>query len=202
MITIGLTGGIGSGKSEAADVLHSLGAVVLNADQIGHEAYAPGTDGFKRVVEAFGASIVRENGEIDRRKLGALVFENDEKRAQLEAIVWPLIGDRLQKRINETRARGTVAVVVEAAVLLEAGWHRLVDHIWVVDAPDEIVVERVKSARGLTDDEVRQRMRAQMTSTERRRRATLLVWNGGDLESFKKNVRDAWESIAGRTERG
>ncbi|HEY8490008.1 MAG TPA: dephospho-CoA kinase, partial [Dehalococcoidia bacterium] len=130
MITIGLTGGIASGKSTISRMLADRGAVIIDADRLGHEAYRPGTPAYRRVVEAFGPEIVGPNGEIDRAKLGARVFGNPEQMKRLTDIVWPAIRELARERIEAERRRGTRVVVLEAAVLVEAGWFDLVDEVW------------------------------------------------------------------------
>ena len=133
---VGLTGGIGSGKSTVAAILAELGARVIDADRIGHDVYRPGTPGFDRVVEAFGRGVVAADGTIDRRALGAIVFADPAARARLNAIVHPLIAGDLAGTIARARADGFAGpIVIEAAILLEAGWRSLVDRVWVVTAP-------------------------------------------------------------------
>ncbi len=202
MIVIGLTGGIGSGKSEAARVLSDLGALVIDADRLGHEVYAKGTLGFESVTGAFGSGIVGSDGEIDRRKLGQVVFSDETKRRALEAIVWPLISASIEARLAQAAKDGAKVAVIEAAVLFEAGWDRLVDVIWVVEAPVEVVVDRLTKSKRWSEEEIRRRIAAQAQPGERRGRATLTILNGGDIEQFKKKVRDAWGPLARRAERG
>src|SRR5690242_12615537 len=130
---IGLTGGIGAGKSTGATLLGELGARVIDADKIGHDVYRPGREGFGRVVDAFGPGVVAADGTIDRRALGAIVFGDPAARARLNAIVHPLITAELGRRIASVRDEGFAGpIVVEAAVMLEAGWQALVDRVWVV----------------------------------------------------------------------
>ncbi|MGH7895895.1 MAG: dephospho-CoA kinase, partial [Candidatus Binatia bacterium] len=129
---IGLTGGIGSGKSTVTAILVGLGAHVLDADKIGHEVYLPGTEGFRRVVEAFGGEIVASDGTIDRQSLGARVFADPAALRRLNALVHPLIGDEIRRRVAAAYgAADGWPIVVEAAIMLEAGW-RFFDQIWVV----------------------------------------------------------------------
>ena len=195
---IGLTGGIGSGKTTVAAMLAQLGARVIDADRIGHDVYRPGTPGFARVVDAFGPGVVAADGTIDRRALGALVFADPAARARLNAIVHPLIAAEIQHAIARVRADGFAGpVVVEAAILLEAGWRSLVDRLWVVSACRDHAVARVVASRGLTPAEVEKRITAQMDDAERRRQADLVIENDGPPEMLRAEVERAWRTLAG-----
>lgn len=190
---IGLTGGIGSGKSTVAGILRELGAEVVDADRLGHDCYAPGTVGWRRVVDTFGPQVIAENGSIDRRKLASIVFADPRRLRQLEAIVHPLIARRIRQLA--ARARGdpeSPPLVVEAAVLLEAGWDRFVDEVWTVTAPLRAAVARAAGARRLDPGEVRRRIAAQLADTERRRRADVVIRNAGTLAELKDRVRRLW----------
>ncbi len=193
MLTIGLTGGIGSGKSEAAGILRELGALVIYADLVGHETYRKGNPAWDEVVEAFGSEVVGQDGEIDRRRLGRIVFDRPENLKRLTDIVWPRIHEGLEKRITGEREGGDTAVlVVEAAVLFEAGWERLFDEIWVVTAPESDVLERLERHRNLKPDQARARLRAQMTNDEREQRADVTVRNDEDRAALATTVRQLW----------
>ena len=149
MKVVGLTGGIGSGKSAASAILGELGATILDADKVGHQIYEPGTPCWHDLVEAFGEGIVAATGGIDRKKLAATVFADPRSLQTLNALVWPRIAEAIRERIEAMRARGAVApIVVEAAVLIEAGWQALVDEVWVVTASPERAIERVVATRG------------------------------------------------------
>jgi dephospho-CoA kinase len=193
--TIGLTGGIGSGKSTVAKMLAELGAEVIDADLVGHDIYRPGTLGFDRVTEAFGRDIVGADGSIDRKKLGAIVFADPSALKRLTAIVHPLIGEVVQRRIAARRAAGSAQpVVVEAAVLIEANWTPLVDEVWLVTAPEDLVIERVR-IRGLAPEQVQARIRAQLSNDERRRHASVVIDNSGDLAALRARVEEAWHRL-------
>ena len=192
MLIIGLTGGIGSGKSEAARVLERLGAVIVNADLAGHEAYRSGSEAWHAIVQAFGDSVVGPGGEIERKVLGAIVFGDPTQLRRLNEIVWPEIRRILQARIEAERLAGRAnAVIVEAAVLLEAGWDDLVDEVWLVDASDALVSRRLQ-AKGISPDQARARMRAQHSSEARWARADVVIRNDGDLSALEAAVRKAW----------
>jgi dephospho-CoA kinase len=193
MLVIGLTGGIGTGKSEVSRILGEMGAEVLNADRYGHEVYLPGTDGHREVVEAFGEDVLQPNGEVDRRALGGKVFGNPEAMAQLNAIAWPRIRQKIEDGIEEQRQLGTGVVVLDAAVLIEAGWTDAADEVWVVTAPEGDVVSRLQARNNLTEEQVRARMASQMSSEERVKHADVVVANDGDLQGLQSNIEKLWQ---------
>ena len=196
MKTIGLTGGIGSGKSTVAKILAGLGAEVINADLVGHEVYRPGTPGFEQVTGAFGRDIIGADGNIDRKKLGALVFGKPDALAQLNRIVHPLIAHAVRARIDAYRAGGgRQPIVLEAAVLIEANWIPLVDDVWVVVATPAAVVDRVHSERGLPAEQIQARMKAQISDDERRRHAAIVIENTGTLAELEASVKDAYRRL-------
>ena len=200
MRVIGLIGGIGSGKSTAAAMLAELGAEIVSADAVGHEVYRPGTAGFEAVVRAFGREIVSPTGDVDRRRLGAIVFGEKSRLAELNGIVHPLIRSAIEGRIAAARAGGSVpALVVEAAILLEAGWRDLVDEVWLVTAGAGHVVERLESQRGLLPSETQARMAQQMPDAARRAAADVVIENEGSLEELRAQIARAWrEHVEGR----
>jgi len=190
---IGLTGGIGSGKSTVAAMLRELGAPVIDADLIGHEVYLPGTAGWQKVVDAFGLDIVAADGSIDRKRLGAIVFGAPAQLARLNAIVHPLIAERAAERIAEEQAKHPgVPVVLEAAVLIEAGWNRLVDQVWLVVAQRGAVVDRLILQRRLAPEAIEARMAAQLGDDERRRHADVIIENDGTLDELRQRVVTEW----------
>ena len=145
MLVIGLTGSIGTGKSEVTRVLQELGAEVINADQVGHEAYTPHTESWNEVVDAFGRDILQPDGEIDRRKLGAIVFADPGQMAKLNGIMHPRMAGMVAEKTEQMRSRGVQVVVVEAALMFEAGWETLVDEVWATASPLETVFQRLMS---------------------------------------------------------
>jgi dephospho-CoA kinase len=189
MRVIGLTGGIAAGKSTVSDALRGAGAVVIDADKVGHEAYQPGTGTYAALVEAFGAEIVAEGGEIDRRKLGAIVFADPAQRQRLQDIVWPRMKEMMRERLDQLRAAGREVVVIEAAVLLEAGWQDLTDEVWVVTVPEHVAMERLSARNGFSEDEARSRIRAQLSNEERARHADAVIDNSGSIEEARAKVR-------------
>jgi dephospho-CoA kinase len=193
---IGLTGGIGSGKSLVGSILSELGAHVIDTDKVGHRVYAAGSEGWRRLVDAFGEGIVATDGTIDRKRLAAVVFADVERRRALNAIVHPLIFQEIGREIAERRAAGfTGHVVLEAPVLLEAKGTGLVDRIWVVTAPHAAVHTRLANSRDLTPDEIGARMAAQLSDAERRVHADVVIENDGDIAALRARVEAAWRAL-------
>ena len=193
MHVTGLTGGIGAGKSLVAEILKSLGARVVDADKVGHEVYAPGTEGFLAVVEAFGAEVVDANGQIDRAQLGAKVFGDASELEKLTAIVHPRIRQMVDDRIAAARRDPEVRVLVlEAAILLDSGWDAITDEVWVVLADPVEIRRRLAEARGLSEAEVDARAAKQMSDEERRSRADVLVHNDGTSDELRLEVERLW----------
>jgi dephospho-CoA kinase len=191
MRVIGLTGGIAAGKSTVSEALDAAGAVVIDADKVGHEAYQPGTDTYRALVEAFGAEIVAADGQIDRRRLGGIVFADPAQRQRLQEIVWPRMKEMMRGRLAELKANGTGVAVIEAAVLLEAGWQDLVDEVWVVQVPEEVAQARLMARNGFSAEEAQSRIRAQLSNEERARHAQVVIDNSGDIESARRQVTAA-----------
>jgi dephospho-CoA kinase len=192
MLKIGLTGGIGTGKSLVSQFLQDQGINVINADLLGHEAYLPETVGFDQVVAEFGGHIVGENGEVDRKKLGPIVFSDSANMDRLNTIMHPLIKGMIQGRLDELESKGQEIAVVEAAVLIEAGWKPLFDEIWVVAAEEEEIILRLESRNGLSREDAERRIHAQMTSLERSSHGDVVISNTGSVQDLKKNVEFLW----------
>ena len=193
MLTIGLTGGIGSGKSTVAQMLGELGAPILDADKVAHTTYAPGGPAYDAVIAAFGADIVAPDRTIDRRRLGAIVFGKPEQLSKLTSIVWPATREGIRRKVSELRARGaTLPIVVEAAILIEANWQPLFDEIWLVRASRSQVVKRIEAQRGLKSSETEARIRAQLSDEERAKHATLTIENNGSLEELRGLLKAVW----------
>ena len=192
MLVIGLTGGIATGKTTVSQILKELGAEVLDADRVGHEAYLPDTVTYNDVVATFGSDIVREDRQIDRAKLGALVFSDPANMDKLTGIMWPRMYGMVGERIEEQRGKGTEVMVVEAAVLLEAKWDPLTDEVWVTVAPEASVIERLKESKGLTAEQAKDRINSQMSTEERIKRASVVIRNDAGPEQLRENVIEAW----------
>ncbi len=187
MLTIGLTGGIGSGKSTVAKLLAGLGALVWDADPIGHSVYEPGTPAYDELLAAFGAAITGGDGRIDRKALGRIVFADPSALKRLNAIVHPRIFEKMAAMVRAARAGGERRpIVIEAAILIEAGWQSLFDEIWLVTASREHVLERVERDRRMPREQVEARIRAQLSEPERRKWANVVIENNGTLEELKE----------------
>jgi dephospho-CoA kinase len=197
VLLVGLTGGIGSGKSTVARLLDRRGAIVIDADQLAREAIAAGTEGFDRVVEAFGDAVVGSDGELDRKALAALVFADPERRAALEAIVHPDVARRFAERLEPYRDGDRVVVYV-TPLLVELGLAPAFDVVIVVTATPHLRVSRVASDRGLDPEDVRRRMAAQATDERRMEVADVLLDNDGTLAELEAQVDRLWPDLASR----
>jgi dephospho-CoA kinase len=194
---IGLTGGIGSGKSTVAAMLAERGAHVIDADRIGHDVYLPGTAGWDQVVAAFGREVVAPDGTIDRGVLGPRVFGDPEALRTLNRIVHPLIGQEMQARIAAAPIAEGIPVVIEAALLLDAGWRQVVDVVWVVMTPRAAVIDRVSAQRGMAPADIEARIAAQTTDEQRRRLADVVIENAGDLDALRETIDRLWSEVVG-----
>jgi dephospho-CoA kinase len=195
---IGLTGGIGAGKSTVTQMLEKLGAAVIDADKVGHQIYLPDLPAWREIVDTFGPEVMNADRTIDRQALGKLVFADPEALRTLNRIVHPKMFDRMVELITEMRARGGMnAIVVEAAVLIEANWMALVDQVWVVVASEAVVVDRLAKQRHLSPEQVRTRIAAQLTNDERLKHADVVIRNDGSLEEVRHAVQQAWDQLAG-----
>jgi dephospho-CoA kinase len=194
-IVIGLTGGIGSGKSTISGYLAELGAAVIDADKVGHEAFQQGTQAWRDVVEAFGQGIVAPTGEIDRKKLGQIVFDKPESRERLNRIMWSRIWEMIAGKIDAYRRQGTGVVVLEAFGLIEAGWAPLVDRVWVTVASEKAVLERLRLQRQLRESDTLVRIRSQPSNEERSKHADIVIENEGSPEAVRAAVKRHWESL-------
>ncbi len=194
-IVIGLTGGIGSGKSTISKYLEELGAVLIDADQVGHEILLKGTPAWHEIIAVFGQGVMAETGEIDRKKLGQIVFDKPEARERLNRIMWARIWDIIKDRIERYRREMVEVVVVEAFGLVEAGWDKLVDQVWVTNASEKTVIERLKKQRGLQEEEIIARIRSQLSIEERALHADTIIENDGSPEAVKEKVKEFWDKL-------
>lgn len=192
---IGLTGGMGSGKSTVSRVLAELGAVIIDADKVGHEAYQPRTATWQALVDAFGRDILAADETIDRKKLGALVFSHPDNLKKLNGIVHPRMYRMMQARIADLQKQGGKVIVVDAAILFEANWTPLVDEVWVVVADETNVVKRAVARTGLPEEQIRARLRSQMTNTERVKRANVVIHNDGTTDELTRRVKELWLAL-------
>lgn len=194
MLVIGLTGGIGTGKSTVTQTLADLGAVVINADLVGHTAYLPHQNVWQDVVDAFGAdNILGENEEVDRRKLGAVVFGSPEALARLNGIVHPWMFRRMKELLKDEEDKAVQVVVLEAAILIEANWTPLVNQVWVTVASEDNVVKRVQARNNFTEEQIRARIRSQTSDDVRTARADVVIDTNGTIDDVVTKVKELWE---------
>ncbi|KMS91592.1 MULTISPECIES: dephospho-CoA kinase [Streptomyces] len=196
MLTVGLTGGIGAGKSEVSRLLVQHGAVLIDADRIAREVVAPGTPGLAAVVDVFGADVLAADGSLDRPRLGSIVFADPEKLALLNSIVHPLVGAR--SRELESAAAANAVVVHDVPLLTENGLAPLYDVVIVVDASPETQLDRLVRLRGMTEEDARARMAAQATREQRLEIADIVIDNDVPLDALKKRVAEVWDDLARR----
>tara|TARA_B110000263_G_scaffold137507_1_gene119293 strand:- start:1329 stop:1943 length:615 start_codon:yes stop_codon:yes gene_type:complete len=192
MFVIGLIGGIGSGKSSVSEILSSLGVDVIDADKVGHEVYIPDSEGWRKVISVFGQGIVDQQNEIDRKKLGAIVFGDPKEMDKLNKLMHPIMYKLIQEKINKLADNGVEVVILEAAILIEANWQPLTDEIWLAKADQEVVIERVQLRNKFTREEIIKRIQSQMSNEEREKHADIVISNDGTLEELKETVRSLW----------
>lgn len=192
---IGLTGGISSGKSTVSAFLAKLGAVVINADEIGHEALQPHTGIWQEVVSAFGEGILQAGGEVDRQKLGEIVFGNEHALERLNGIMHPGMYRIAEKRIEDLGKQGSQVIVLEAPLLVEAGWLPLVDQVWVTMAEEKTVVKRLCRRNGLSQTQAMARIRSQLPAGEKAKYADIVIDTDGTLSEVEASVEELWKAL-------
>ena len=193
MLVLGLTGGIGSGKSTVSALLEARGAVVVDADRIVRELQQPGQPVFEAMVEAFGEGIVADDGTLDRQAVADLVFNDEEQLKRLNGIVHPAVGARIMERLAELADTDEV-VILDIPLLVEKGGYETGGTI-VVDVDPELAVERLVENRGFDADDARARMAAQATREQRLEKATVVLDNSGTVEDLERQVDDLWRRI-------
>jgi len=198
MFVIGLTGGIGSGKSTVSDMLRAKGAAILYADQIGHEVYRLGTPAWEQLVAAFGRQLVAADGQIDRHKLGQIVFGDPQARQRLNAITHPPMRQIMADRLEELRQQGAQVVVLEAALLFEAGWADLTDEVWVTVASPPVAVQRSMERSGLSREQAEARLASQLSNDERVQRAQAVIDTDCSLAEVARRVDELWDGLMAR----
>ena len=196
MLRVGLTGGIGTGKSEVSRRLAGYGAVVIDADAIAREVVEPGTEGLAGVVEAFGPGVLGPDGRLDRPKLGEVVFADPERRSRLNAIIHPLVGARMAELEREA---GSASIVVhDVPLIAEGGRAGAYDLVVVVDAPPRIQVDRLVRNRGMTRDQAKARMAAQASREQRLAIADIVIDNSSSPAELDRQVGDLWAELRRR----
>jgi dephospho-CoA kinase len=191
---IGLTGGVGSGKSTVATMLRELGALVVDADEASHAVYEPGTPGFEAVVGEFGDYYVSD-GRINRQRLGELIFKDAASRRRLNAIVHPLVRDWMAARTAEAVERGANVVIQDVPLLFENGLEPLYSSVVLVYVPEEVQLERLVQGRGFTPEHARAVIATQVPIEEKRRRAHIVIDNSGTPEQTRAQVEQLWARL-------
>jgi dephospho-CoA kinase len=189
---IGLTGGIGAGKSTVARLLAEHGAIVIDADQLAREVVAPGTPGLREVEEAFGPDVLQPDGALDREALARIVFNDPEKRKVLERITHPKIGERTKELFDS--AGPDDVVVHDVPLLVELNMAPLYDAVVVVEAPDDVRLHRLEG-RGLPREQAADRIRSQADPAQRRAVATVVIDNAGDEDALRRRVDEVWQQL-------
>ena len=193
MLVIGLTGGIGTGKSSVSRFLVEMGARIIDADTIGHDLYLPYSPAWREIVKYFGKSVIAGDDKIDRRRLGDLIFNSPGDREKLNSIMVPRMSGIFQKLIIGLEQKHERVVVLEAAILIESGWDSLVDEIWMVQAPREMVLKRFEGKGGLSCKEITKRIESQISSDERMQNAQVVINNTGSLKELRVKVEKLWD---------
>ena len=196
MVVIGVTGGVGTGKSTVAGMFKRLGAVVLDADVIAHRLMEPKRLAWRKIVGAFGRGALNEDDTVNRRRLGALVFQDAERRRRLEAILHPGVMREVRRQLHRLRRGHRVkAVVLDIPLLVEVGAQRLVDALVVVTAPPEVQRERVRRQHGWTDEELDARIRAQWELSAKAALADDVVDNADGVDATRTQVTRIWQRL-------
>ncbi|PKK13546.1 dephospho-CoA kinase [Thermomonospora sp. CIF 1] len=196
MLRVGLTGGIGSGKSEVSARLAARGALIIDADKIAREVVAPGTPGLAAVVAEFGEEVLLPDGSMDREKVGSIVFADAERRAALNAIVHPLVGQRMEELV--AAAPRDAIVVYDVPLLVENGLAEMYDVVVVVDVPVQTQIERLTTRRGMSESDARARIAAQASREQRLAVADHVIDNSGTLQELEERVEALWAELTER----
>lgn len=195
MFVIGLTGGIGTGKTSVSNILSSLGASMINADKIGHKIYEPNSEGWKEVVKAFGKEILNENQEIDRKKLGSIVFKDKKYLDQLNSITHPRIYSAIESELQTLSNNSVDVSVVEAALLIEAKWTSLADQVWITVSKENTIYKRLEKRDGLNIEAIKARISSQMSTKEKLKFADVIIKNDSSIKDLEKEVQYYWKKI-------
>ena len=195
MKVIGLTGGIGSGKSTVSGFLAQLGAVIIDADRVGHEALSTDSQVRRELLATFGWQVLSPSGEVDRKKLGEVVFSNPESLSQLNQIMHPRMYKRVQAQFEEYRQKGVNVVVLEAPLLLEADWTSSANEVWVTVASEATVLRRLRERTGLSESESLARLRSQLPVEERLRYTDVVIDTDCSLDELRARVKKLWQGL-------
>jgi dephospho-CoA kinase len=196
MRVVGLTGGIGTGKSTVSGMLRELGATVIDADEATRAVQAPGSEGLRRIVEAFGPDVLTDRGELDRARLGEIAFADPEARQRLNGIVHPLVREWMAERQREAVERGDPVVVLDIPLLFEARGAGAFETVLLVYAPEAVQLDRLVGLRGMSEEQARARIAAQMPIEEKRRLATHVIENTSGLDELRRAVERTWADLS------
>lgn len=196
MIKVGITGGIGTGKSSVLNVLNKLGASTISADNIVHESFKKGQEVYKEIVREFGEIVLDEKGEINRKKLGQIVFQDQEKKELLEGITHPEVKKRILNFFSEQKQKNKKAAFAEVPLLFEVRWEKEFDQIWVVWAPQDVVRRRLVQ-KGFSAEEVDRRLRSKLPLAEKVKKADVVIENKGSLWELEKALQERWQKLNG-----
>ncbi|MEQ2129838.1 dephospho-CoA kinase [Caldanaerobacter subterraneus KAk] len=198
MRVVGLTGGIGSGKSTVSGILAKLGAKIIDADLVSREIMEKGKEAYNEIVDCFGKEILDKEGNIDRKKLGSIVFSDKEKLKRLNEITHPKIIDKIKKMIEEEKDKDKV-IVIDAALLIETGLYKLVDEVWLVVVDIDTQIRRVMERDGFSCEEALKRIKSQMPLEEKIKYADFIINNSKDLRKTEEQVRLLWQRFDRRS---
>ena len=198
MKVIGLTGGIGSGKTTVSEMLEELGAVVIDADKVGHLALEANAEIRREVIAAFGEDILKKSGQIDRKKLAQRVFGDAPALACLNRIMHPKMYNTVKAQLEDLRKQDVNVVILEASLLFEAGWNKLADEVWVTVAPEATIVKRIKKRSRLNQQEIQARIDSQLSEGERLKYANAVIDTDSSLNELKSTVRELWQKLQTR----
>ncbi|XP_069608026.1 bifunctional coenzyme A synthase [Ranitomeya imitator] len=195
---IGLTGGSGSGKSSIAQRLEKLGAALIDCDKLGHQSYKPEGPAYQLVIDEFGTDILCEDGTIDRRAIASKVFGNKDQLKRLTDIVWPAIASLAKEAVEEAAAEGISVCVMDAAVLLEAGWNEMVHEVWTVIIPEQEAISRIIKRDGVSEEAAKNRLASQMSNRERVKASNVVLSTLWEPEITQKQIQKAWDLLQER----
>ena len=196
MLKAGLTGSISVGKSFVLSVFRELGCHVLDADRVAREVVAPGTDGLRRVAEAFGDSVLNPDGSLDRERLGSIVFSNKEKRTLLNSIIHPLVFEEQDLWLKEREREDSRGIaIVDAALMIESGGYRRFDKLIVVWCEPDLQLQRLMSRNGLSEDEAKKRIASQMSQDEKKKHADFLIDTSKGFEDTRQQTAEVLRQL-------
>lgn len=198
MLVIGLTGGIASGKTTVATILQELGAAVLDADEVAKKIVQKGKPAYKEIINTFGRKVLTSDGDLNRKLLGKIVFNDEEKRKKLESIIHPRVKEYFLEEIQRIKEKDPQKIIVlDVPLLLESGMETLVDEVWVVAVSEELQIKRIELRDRIGRQEALKRIKAQMPLKEKLKYADRIINAEGTLEDTKRQVVSLWREITG-----